>query len=97
MGRLSRATGKEMVRFLERRGFALRRVVGSHHVMRRGEVQTVVPVHGNENLRIGTLRGILRDIDMKPEGVRAVVAEVEIVAATLFLSPLPKSMGRALP
>lgn len=68
MGKMPRVKGKEMVRFLERQGFALRRIVGSYHVMRRGDVvQTVVPVHRNEELRTGTLRGILRDIHMKPE------------------------------
>ncbi|MDD5054748.1 MAG: type II toxin-antitoxin system HicA family toxin [Candidatus Peribacteraceae bacterium] len=67
MGKLPNVTGKEMVRFLERQQFVLRRVVGSHHVLRKGDVQTVVPVHGNEDLRIGTLRGILRDVRMKPE------------------------------
>ncbi len=55
-----------MVRFLERQGFVLRRIVGSHHVMRKDDVQTVVPVHRNQDLAIGTLRGILRDIDMEP-------------------------------
>ena len=64
---MPRVTGKDMVRFLERQGFALRRVVGSHHVMRKGEIQTVVPVHGNQDLAIGTLRGMLRDIEMDPE------------------------------
>ncbi len=68
MGRFPSVTGKEMVKFLQRQRFVLRRVVGSHHVMRKSaDVQTVVPVHGNDNLRIGTLRGILRDIHMKPE------------------------------
>ena len=68
MGKMPRVSGKEMVGFLERQGFVLRRIVGSHHVMRKGEKpQTVVPVHGHENLRTGTLRGILRDIHMKPE------------------------------
>lgn len=68
MGKMRRVTGKEMVRFLVRQGFALRRIVGSHHVMRKSDLsQTVVPVHGNNNLKLGTLRGILRDIDMKPE------------------------------
>ena len=56
-----------MLRFLERQGFELRRVNGSHHLMRKEDVQTVVPVHGNQNLKIGTLRGILRDIDLNPE------------------------------
>ena len=68
MNKMRRVTGKEMVRFLERQCFALRRSVGSHHVMRKGDrPQTVVPVHGNSNLKPGTLRGILRDINLKPE------------------------------
>ena len=56
MGKLPLMSGKDMVRFLERQHFALRRVRGSHHVMRKGELQTVVPVHGNQDLRTGTLQ-----------------------------------------
>ncbi|TSC58530.1 MAG: hypothetical protein Greene041619_540 [Candidatus Peregrinibacteria bacterium Greene0416_19] len=67
MAKMPRVTGKEMMRFLEKRGFFLRRVKGSHHVMRRGNVQTVVPVHGNRTLKTGTFGGILRDIHMKPD------------------------------
>ena len=32
-----------------------------------GERDTVVPVHGNRTLAVGTLRKILRDIDMPPD------------------------------
>jgi predicted RNA binding protein YcfA (HicA-like mRNA interferase family) len=64
--RLPRATGKEMVRFLERNGLRLVRVVGSHHFMDGGGKRTTVPVHGNHPLKIGTLRSILRDIDLSP-------------------------------
>ena len=53
-----------MVRFLESRGFSVVRIRGSHHVMARGEIRTTVPVHGSQTLKIGTLRGILRDIDL---------------------------------
>ena len=53
-----------MVRFLETLGFSVVRIRGSHHVMARQEVRTTVPVHGGQNLKIGTLRGILRDIDL---------------------------------
>jgi predicted RNA binding protein YcfA (HicA-like mRNA interferase family) len=56
-----------MVRFLEKQGFTVIRVQGSHHVMERGSQHTSVPVHGNQTLKIGTLRGILRDIDLSPE------------------------------
>ena len=53
-----------MVRFLESQGFSIVRIRGSHHVMARQEVRTSVPVHGNATLKIGTLRGVLRDVDI---------------------------------
>ena len=55
-----------MVRFLKGLGFSIVRIRGSHHIMARGPQQTSFPVHGNETLKIGTLHGILRDIDMSP-------------------------------
>ena len=67
MAKLPRPTGKDMLRFLERQGFNVVRVRGSHHVLQRGTVETSVPVHGNRNLKIGTLRKILRDIDLAPD------------------------------
>ena len=56
-----------MLAFLEERGFTLVRVRGSHHVMNNGQLRTVVPIHGSEILKIGTLHGILRDIRMSAE------------------------------
>lgn len=56
-----------MVRFLESLGFRVIRVRGSHHVMAQETTRTTVPVHGNRVLKIGTLRGILRDIEMSPD------------------------------
>jgi predicted RNA binding protein YcfA (HicA-like mRNA interferase family) len=55
-----------MCRFLEREGFQLLRVRGSHHFFARGELRTSVPVHGNRPLKIGTLRSNLRDIQISP-------------------------------
>lgn len=55
-----------MVRFLESEGFTVVRIRGSHHVLARGSVRTTVPVHSSQALHIGTLRGILRDIEMSP-------------------------------
>ena len=55
-----------MVRFLEKQGFTIVRVRGSHHFFERGNQRTSVPVHGDRNLKIGTLRSILRDIDLSP-------------------------------
>lgn len=64
MAKLPRLTGQEMVRFLQRDGFQLLRVRGSHHFLAKGELRTSVPVHGNRDLKIGTLRGIIRDVQL---------------------------------
>jgi predicted RNA binding protein YcfA (HicA-like mRNA interferase family) len=66
VAKIPRVTGREMVRFLEREGFLLIRVRGSHHFFESGELRTTVPVHGNRPLKIGTLRSILRDIGISP-------------------------------
>ncbi len=66
MTRLPRPTGRERVRFLEKQGFAVVRIRASHHFLERGDRRTSVPVHGNRSVKIGTLRSILRDIDMSP-------------------------------
>ena len=67
VAKLPRISGKDMLRFLQREGFAVVRVRGSHHVLTRGETYTVVPVHSNRTLAVGTLRKILRDIEMTPD------------------------------
>ena len=66
MAKLPRVTGKTMVAFLKKQGFTVVRVRGSHHVLQQGDLRTTVPVHGNRDLKTGTLRKILRDIDLTP-------------------------------
>jgi predicted RNA binding protein YcfA (HicA-like mRNA interferase family) len=55
-----------MLRFLQREGFSVVRIRGSHHFLNRGGTDTIVPVHGNRSLKTGTLRKILRDIHLTP-------------------------------
>jgi predicted RNA binding protein YcfA (HicA-like mRNA interferase family) len=64
VAKLPRISGQEMVRFLQRQRFRLVRIRGSHQYFERDGTHTTVPVHGNRNLKIGTLRSILRDIEM---------------------------------
>jgi predicted RNA binding protein YcfA (HicA-like mRNA interferase family) len=64
--KVPRITGRVMVRFLQREGFQLLRVRGSHHFLEQADLRTSVPVHGNRPLKIGTLRSILRDINLSP-------------------------------
>jgi predicted RNA binding protein YcfA (HicA-like mRNA interferase family) len=60
--RLPAVTGRQTVRALERAGFVLARIKGSHHVMEHPQHPmrtTTVPLHGTKTLRKGTLRSIL--------------------------------------
>ena len=54
--------GSPVVRALEKAGFVVGRVSGSHHIMHhRDGRRTPVPVHAGRDIRPGTLRSILRD------------------------------------
>jgi predicted RNA binding protein YcfA (HicA-like mRNA interferase family) len=64
MTRLPRLKGKELIRILERAGFAIVRTKGSHTFLRHSDGRaTVVPVHSGETIGPGLLRAILRDVD----------------------------------
>lgn len=55
--------GREIVHALERGGFVVVRVKGSHHMLRHHADATrftVVPVHAGETIKPGTLRSILK-------------------------------------
>jgi len=57
--------GEQVVRALERAGFKVARVAGSHHIMRHPDGRgTTVPVHPGRDVAKGTLRGILADASM---------------------------------
>ena len=43
-------TGKDAVKRLEKEGWVLRRIRGSHHTVKKGTNTITVPVHGNKEL-----------------------------------------------
>jgi predicted RNA binding protein YcfA (HicA-like mRNA interferase family) len=55
-------SGKDFARLLERHGWSLLRIKGSHHIYGKGgsEVRMSVPIHGNQNLKTGMLRHFLK-------------------------------------
>jgi predicted RNA binding protein YcfA (HicA-like mRNA interferase family) len=60
--------GGQVVKALERHGFYVARVAGSHHVIRHPDGRgTTVPVHGGHVVAKGTLRGILNDVGLTIE------------------------------
>jgi predicted RNA binding protein YcfA (HicA-like mRNA interferase family) len=71
MTRLPRLTGKEVVRTLQRAGFEIARIRGSHSFLKHPDGRaTVVPVHSGETIGPGLLRVILRDVEMAVEEFR---------------------------
>ena len=56
-------SGKALCKVVERRGWELKRVTGSHHIYTKqgSEVILSIPVHGNRDLPTGTLKSIMKD------------------------------------
>lgn len=65
MPKLPRVSGAAIVRALERLGFERLRQSGSHVIMRRGSKGCVVPLH--DEVKVGTLAGILRQADVSAD------------------------------
>jgi len=54
-------SGKRLCQILELRGWKLARINGSHYIYSKVNYPTIsVPVHGNKDLRIGTLKGLMK-------------------------------------
>ena len=56
------ASGKELAKALERHGWTLLRVQGSHHIYGKAgsEVRLSIPIHGNQALKTGLLRHLMK-------------------------------------
>jgi predicted RNA binding protein YcfA (HicA-like mRNA interferase family) len=64
MNRL-RVSGRQVIRALQKAGFFVIRVKGSHHFMRHPDGRTtVVPVHAGETIGPGLLNQILKDTEL---------------------------------
>jgi len=62
-------SGKEVAKILERHGWTLLRVQGSHHIYGRpgSIVRLSVPIHGNKPLKIGLLKYLLKMAELTEE------------------------------
>jgi predicted RNA binding protein YcfA (HicA-like mRNA interferase family) len=60
--KLPAASGKQVIAALEKEGWYVKRVRGSHHVLRHPNIPDAipVPVHGSRPIKRGTLASILR-------------------------------------
>ena len=59
-------SGKELAKILEKRGWTLLRVQGSHHIYGKigSVVRLTVPIHKNQTLKIGLLKHLLKQAEM---------------------------------
>lgn len=65
MPKLPRVPGATVASTLQRLGFEVLRQSGSHVILRRGSRGCVVPLH--DELKVGTLAGVLRQADVSPD------------------------------
>jgi predicted RNA binding protein YcfA (HicA-like mRNA interferase family) len=57
--------GDKLVKALQRAGFEVIRIRGSHHRLRHPDGRsTTIPVHPSQDVPKGTLRAVLRDTDL---------------------------------
>ncbi|TAE56743.1 MAG: type II toxin-antitoxin system HicA family toxin [Nostocales cyanobacterium] len=71
MSKLPSLTGKEVIAALNKAGFEVARVRGSHHILIHSDGRrTVVPVHSGETIGTGLMTQILRDCQLDREEFR---------------------------
>jgi predicted RNA binding protein YcfA (HicA-like mRNA interferase family) len=74
MTKLPSLTGREIIAALNKAGFEVARVRGSHHILIHSDGRrTVIPVHSGETIGTGLLAQILRDCQLDREEFRSLL------------------------
>lgn len=62
-------SGREFARIVERRGWRLLRIAGSHHIYGKPSsvVRLSIPIHGNRPLKTGLLRHLAKLAEVEDE------------------------------
>ncbi len=65
-------SGKDLLKLLEKNGWQLLRINGSHHIYGKSGsvIRLSVPVHGNQSLKTGLLRHLLKMAGLNEENLR---------------------------
>ena len=69
MPKLPSLTPQKVIAIIEKKGFVLKRVTGSHYIFAHPETKrrVTVPSHGDQDIARGTLIQILEDAGIKRE------------------------------
>ncbi len=59
-------SGKKLCKIVEKKGWILRKITGSHHIYENPHQDKIVsiPVHQNRDLKIGTLKALMKIADL---------------------------------
>ncbi len=65
-------SGKTLCKIIECYGWQLKRISSSHYIYTKQGMRVIlsVPVHGNKDLPIGTLKSILKDAGLTEDDLR---------------------------
>jgi predicted RNA binding protein YcfA (HicA-like mRNA interferase family) len=65
-------SGQELARMIERRGWRLLRISGSHHIYGKSGsiVRLSVPIHGNRPIKTGLLRHLAKLAEIPDDELR---------------------------
>jgi len=64
-------SGRELARILERKGWRVLRISGSHHLYGQGKERIALPVHGNTTLKKGLQRDLMRQAGLSEKDLEA--------------------------
>ncbi|NEQ38477.1 MAG: type II toxin-antitoxin system HicA family toxin [Okeania sp. SIO3I5] len=65
-------SGKAFCKIVEKQGWVLKRISGSHHIYTKEGVQAIlsIPVHGNRDLPIGILTKLMKDANLTEDDLK---------------------------
>lgn len=68
---MNSVSGKALCKIVERYGWTLKRVTGSHHIYGKEGFGVIlsIPVHSNRDLPTGTLKSLLKDAGLTEENL----------------------------
>jgi predicted RNA binding protein YcfA (HicA-like mRNA interferase family) len=62
-------SGKKMSALITKKGWTLARITGSHHIFTKSgnNLRITVPVHGNQDLKVGLQRAIMKQAGLSEQ------------------------------
>ena len=68
---MKQIAGKDLAKAIQRRGWQLSRIKGSHHIfMKDGRRERIViPIHGSQPLKIGLLHALMKIADLNEDEI----------------------------